>query len=40
MLMIEQYIGSPWPKLTYGFNLKLGFKNLDLTALLQWRSRG
>ena len=26
------YIGSPWPKLTYGLNLKFGFKNFDLTA--------
>jgi TonB-linked SusC/RagA family outer membrane protein len=26
------YIGSPWPKLVYGVNLKLGWKSLDFTA--------
>jgi TonB-dependent starch-binding outer membrane protein SusC len=26
------YIGSPWPKLTCGFSLKLGWKNIDLSA--------
>jgi TonB-linked SusC/RagA family outer membrane protein len=26
------YIGSPWPKLTYGINLKLAYKKFDLNA--------
>ncbi len=28
----RKYIGSPWPELTYGFTMKLGFKNFDLNA--------
>lgn len=28
----KTYIGSPWPKLTYGVNLKAGWKGIDLTA--------
>lgn len=28
----RNYIGSPWPKLTYGLNLKLGWKSIDFTA--------
>lgn len=27
--------GSPWPKLTYGYTLNLGYKNFDLSALFQ-----
>ena len=31
----QTWIGNPWPKLTYGFNVNLGYKNFDLTALFQ-----
>jgi TonB-linked SusC/RagA family outer membrane protein len=31
----ETWIGSPWPKLTYGFNLNLGYKAFDLVMLFQ-----
>jgi len=26
------FLGSPWPDLTYGFNINLGYKGFDLTA--------
>ena len=29
------FIGNPWPKLTYGFNLTLGYRNWDFAALFQ-----
>jgi TonB-linked SusC/RagA family outer membrane protein len=29
------FIGNPWPKLTYGITLNLGWKGLELTALFQ-----
>ncbi|CAG5003186.1 TonB-dependent receptor P3 [Dyadobacter sp. CECT 9275] len=29
------FIGNPWPKLTYGLTLNLGWKGLELTALFQ-----
>lgn len=28
------FIGNPWPKLQYGFNLDLGWKGFDLSALI------
>ncbi len=28
----KAYIGTPWPKLTYGFNLKLGYRGFDFNA--------
>ncbi|MDQ3396002.1 MAG: SusC/RagA family TonB-linked outer membrane protein, partial [Bacteroidota bacterium] len=28
----RDYIGNPWPKLTYGLNLSLGYKGFDLSA--------
>jgi TonB-linked SusC/RagA family outer membrane protein len=28
------FIGNPWPKLQYGFNIDLGYKGFDLTALI------
>jgi hypothetical protein len=28
-------IGSPWPKLTYGFNVNLGYKAFDLSIFFQ-----
>jgi hypothetical protein len=31
----QTWIGNPWPKLTYGFNINLGYKNFDLTAFFQ-----
>lgn len=31
----KTFIGNPWPKLTYGLTLNLGWKGLELTALLQ-----
>jgi TonB-linked SusC/RagA family outer membrane protein len=31
----QTWIGNPLPKLTYGFNLNLGYKNFDLSALFQ-----
>lgn len=31
----QTWIGNPWPKLTYGFNLNLGYNNFDLAALFQ-----
>jgi hypothetical protein len=31
----ETWIGNPWPKLTYGFNLNLGYKAFDLIVFFQ-----
>ncbi len=31
----KTFIGNPWPKMTYGINLNLGWKNFDLVALFQ-----
>ncbi|RAK01929.1 TonB-linked SusC/RagA family outer membrane protein [Larkinella arboricola] len=31
----KTYIGSPWPKMTYGLTLNLGWKGFDLSALFQ-----
>jgi TonB-dependent starch-binding outer membrane protein SusC len=31
----ETWLGSPWPKFTYGFNINLGYKGFDLTVLFQ-----
>ncbi|MBX0292320.1 TonB-dependent receptor [Hymenobacter sp. HSC-4F20] len=31
----RRFTGSPFPKLQYGFNLTLGYKNFDLAALFQ-----
>jgi TonB-linked SusC/RagA family outer membrane protein len=31
----QTFIGNPWPKLTYGFNLNLAYKNFDISALFQ-----
>jgi TonB-linked SusC/RagA family outer membrane protein len=31
----QTWIGNPLPKLLYGFNLSLGYKNFDLAALFQ-----
>jgi TonB-dependent starch-binding outer membrane protein SusC len=31
----ETWIGNPWPKLTYGFNINLGYKAFDLVAFFQ-----
>jgi len=31
----QTWIGNPWPKLTYGFNINLGYKNFDLIAFFQ-----
>ncbi|WP_198174864.1 TonB-dependent receptor [Spirosoma arboris] len=31
----KTFIGNPWPKMTYGFTLNLGWKGLELTALFQ-----
>ncbi|RRA99049.1 TonB-dependent receptor [Larkinella rosea] len=31
----KTFIGNPWPKLTYGLTLNLGWKGFDLTALFQ-----
>ncbi|QMU29057.1 SusC/RagA family TonB-linked outer membrane protein [Adhaeribacter radiodurans] len=31
----KTFIGTPWPKITYGFNINLGYKGFDLTALFQ-----
>ena len=31
----RKYIGNPWPKMTYGFNVTLGFKGFDLSAVFQ-----
>lgn len=31
----QSYIGNPLPKLLYGFNINLGYKNFDLAALFQ-----
>ncbi len=31
----ETWIGDPWPKLTYGFNIILGYKPFDLLLFLQ-----
>jgi TonB-linked SusC/RagA family outer membrane protein len=31
----QTMIGSPWPKLTYGFNIILGYKAFDLTLFFQ-----
>ena len=29
------YIGNPWPKMAYGLNATIGYKNLDLTLFFQ-----
>ncbi len=31
----KTYIGSPWPKMTYGLTLNLGWRGFDVSALLQ-----
>ena len=31
----QTWIGSPWPKLTYGININLGYKTIDLVAFFQ-----
>lgn len=31
----KTFIGNPWPKMTYGINLNLGWKGFDLSALFQ-----
>lgn len=31
----ETWIGDPWPKLTYGLNINLGYKAFDLVAFFQ-----
>lgn len=31
----QTYIGSPFPKMTYGFNIEVGFMNFDLSAQFQ-----
>lgn len=31
----KQYIGSPWPKMMYGFNLSAEWKGIDLQMVLQ-----
>ncbi len=31
----KAFIGNPWPKMVYGFNLSLGWKGFDLSALFQ-----
>lgn len=31
----KTYIGNPWPKITYGFSLSLGWKGIDLQAMFQ-----
>ncbi|MFN8254485.1 MAG: TonB-dependent receptor [Bacteroidales bacterium] len=31
----QTWIGNPWPKLTYGFTINLGFKSFDLVAFFQ-----
>ncbi len=31
----ETWIGDPWPKLTYGFTINLGYKAFDLVAFVQ-----
>jgi TonB-linked SusC/RagA family outer membrane protein len=31
----ETWIGNPWPKLTYGFNLNLGYKAFDMVVFFQ-----
>ena len=31
----ETWIGNPWPKLTYGVNINLGYKAFDLVIFLQ-----
>jgi len=31
----KTFIGNPWPKMTYGLTLNLGWKGIDLTALFQ-----
>jgi len=31
----ETWLGSPWPKLTYGININLGYKGFDLIVFFQ-----
>ncbi len=31
----KEFIGNPWPKMIYGFNLSVGWKGFDLAALFQ-----
>ncbi len=31
----KTYIGNPWPKMTYGFSLNIGWKGIDLQAMFQ-----
>jgi TonB-linked SusC/RagA family outer membrane protein len=31
----KTFIGNPWPKMTYGFSLNVGWKGLDLQAMFQ-----
>ncbi len=31
----ETWIGNPWPKLTYGFNINFGYKAFDLVIFFQ-----
>ncbi|QHV96369.1 TonB-dependent receptor [Spirosoma endbachense] len=31
----KTFIGNPWPKMTYGFTLSMGWKGLDFSALFQ-----
>ncbi|GAB3896017.1 TonB-dependent receptor [Larkinella knui] len=31
----KTYIGTPWPKMTYGLTLNLGWKGIDISALFQ-----
>lgn len=31
----RQFIGNPWPKMTFGLNINLEYKNFDLSAVFQ-----
>jgi TonB-linked SusC/RagA family outer membrane protein len=31
----KTFIGNPWPKMTYGFSINLGWKGIDLQAMFQ-----
>ncbi|HLO61083.1 MAG TPA: TonB-dependent receptor [Bacteroidales bacterium] len=31
----RQFIGNPWPKMTFGMNINLEYKNVDLSAVFQ-----
>jgi TonB-linked SusC/RagA family outer membrane protein len=31
----KTFIGNPWPKMTYGFSINLGWKGFDLAAMFQ-----